>query len=51
MQGGAVMYFTPEKLVSYIESGCIIDPSEPASNFLVDVYEIIMGNPPYGRVR
>jgi hypothetical protein len=51
MQGGAVMYFTPEKLVSYIESGGIIDPSEPASNFLVDVYEIIMGKPPYGRVR
>ena len=29
------MYFTPEKLVAYIESGGIIDPSEPASNFLV----------------
>ena len=45
------MYFTPEKLVSYIESGGIIDPSEPASNFLVDVYEIIISNPPYKRVR
>ena len=46
-----MMYFTPEKLVAYIESGGIIDPSEPASNFLVDAYEIIMGKPPYGRVR
>ena len=46
-----MMYFTPEKLVEYIKSGGIIDPSEPASNFLVDAYEIIVGNPPYGRAR
>ncbi len=45
------MYFTPEKLVAYIESGGIIDPSESASNFLVDAYEIIISNPPYKRVR
>ena len=45
------MYFTPESLVKYIESGGIIDPSEPASNFLVDAYVIIISNPPYKRAR
>lgn len=45
-----MIYFTPEKLVAYIQAGGIIDPSEPASNFLVDAYEIIMARPPYGRL-
>jgi len=43
-----MMYFTPERVAAYIKGG-IIDPSEPASNFLADAYEIIMGKPPYGR--
>lgn len=42
-------YFTPSALIQFIKNGEIIDPSEPASNFLADAYEIIMGTPPYGR--
>jgi len=43
-----MMYFTPENVAAYIKGG-IIDPTEPSSNFLVDAYEIIISNPPYGR--
>ena len=37
-------WFTPDTVLSYI-----IDPKMPASNFLVDGYEAIMGHPKYER--
>jgi hypothetical protein len=39
-------WFTPEKVLNYI-----IDPTVPASNFLVDGYEAIMGHPEYGKAK
>ena len=38
------IYITPERVLNYI-----LDPKMPASNFLVDGYEAIMGHPGYGK--